>query len=94
MLITAVDDKKSAEIYFASKILKNRYSFGREGDNEMANIDLGDILGIVDSGKGEIICRDCMTEEEVFYIAEEEAITKDKILKDDSYQCNRCNKQL
>jgi hypothetical protein len=35
-----------------------------------------------------------MTEEEVFHIAEEEAITKEKILEDDSYQCNRCNKQL
>jgi hypothetical protein len=60
----------------------------------MANIELDDILGIVDSSKGEIICKDCMTEEEVFHIAEEEAITKDKILKDDRYQCNRCNKQL
>ncbi|NIQ91263.1 MAG: hypothetical protein GWN93_20550, partial [Deltaproteobacteria bacterium] len=48
---------------------------------EMANIELDDILGIVDSSKGEIICKDCMTEEEVFHIAEEEAITKDKILK-------------
>ncbi|MEJ2233935.1 MAG: hypothetical protein P8X67_08415 [Syntrophobacterales bacterium] len=60
----------------------------------MANIELDDILGIVDSGKGEIICKDCMTEEEVFHIAEEEAITQDKILKDDSYMCNRCNKKL
>ena len=60
----------------------------------MGNIDLGDILGIVDSGKGEIICRDCMTEEEVFHIAEEEAITQDKILNDESYLCNRCNKKI
>ena len=60
----------------------------------MASIELDDILGIVDSGKGEIICKDCMTEKEVFHIAEEEAITKDKILKDDSYKCSRCNKQL
>ena len=60
----------------------------------MGNIDLGDILGIVDSGKGEIICKDCMTEEEVFHIAEEEAITQDKILNDESYLCNRCNKKI
>jgi hypothetical protein len=60
----------------------------------MANIELDDILGIVDSSRGEIICKDCMTEEEVFNIAEEEAITQDKILNDDSYLCNRCNKKL
>jgi hypothetical protein len=60
----------------------------------MANIELDDILGIVDSGKGEIICKDCMTEEEVFLIAEEEAITQDKILNDDSYLCSRCDKKI
>lgn len=60
----------------------------------MANIELDGILGIVDSNKGEIICKDCMTEEEVFHIAEEEAITKDKILDGDSYLCSRCNKKI
>ena len=55
----------------------------------MGNINLDDILGVVDSGKGEIICKDCMTEEEIFHIAEEETITKDKILDDESYFCNR-----
>lgn len=60
----------------------------------MATIELDDVLGIVDSSKGEIICKDCMTEEEVFLIAEEEAITQDKILKDDSYLCSRCDKKL
>ena len=60
----------------------------------MANIELDDILGIVDSNKGEVICKDCLTEKELAHIAEEEAITQDKILNDDSYLCNRCNKKI
>ena len=60
----------------------------------MANVDADNILGLIDSNKGEIICKDCLTEEELAHIAEEEAITQDKILNDDSYLCNRCNKKL
>jgi hypothetical protein len=60
----------------------------------MANEDADNILGLIDSNKGEIICKDCLTKEELSHIAEEEAITQDKILKDDSYLCNRCNKKL
>jgi hypothetical protein len=60
----------------------------------MANADADNILGLIDSNKGEIICKDCLTEEELSHIAEEEAITQDKILNDDSYLCNRCNKKL
>ena len=47
----------------------------------MANVDADNILGLIDSNKGEIICKDCLTEEELSHIAEEEAITQDKILK-------------
>jgi hypothetical protein len=64
------------------------------GDKRMANIDLNDILGLIDSNKGEIICRDCLKEEELSYIPEEEVITKDKIQGDEKYQCSRCNKEL
>jgi len=43
----------------------------------MANIDLDDILGLIDSNKGEIICRECLKEEELPHIPEEEVITQE-----------------
>ena len=60
----------------------------------MANIDLNSILGLIDSSKGEIICRDCLKEEELSHIPEEEVITQDKIQGDEKYRCSRCNKEL
>ena len=36
----------------------------------MANVDADNILGLIDSKKGEIICKDCLTEEELSHIAE------------------------
>jgi hypothetical protein len=60
----------------------------------MANIDVDDILGLIDSNKGEIICRACLKEEELPHIPEEEVITKEKIQGDEKYTCNRCNKEL
>lgn len=60
----------------------------------MANIDLNSILGLIDSNKGEIICRDCLKKEELSHIPEEEVITQDKIQGDEKYQCSRCNKEL
>lgn len=60
----------------------------------MVRIDLNDILGLIDSNKGEIICRDCLKDEKLSYIPEEEAITHDKIQSDETYVCSRCNKKL
>jgi hypothetical protein len=60
----------------------------------MANVDADNVLGLIDSNKGEIICKDCLTEAELAHIAEEEAITQDKILNDDSYLCSRCDKKI
>ena len=60
----------------------------------MANIDLDNLVGLIDSTKGEIICRDCLEVENLSYYAEEEVITKDKMQGDDAYVCNRCNKTL
>ena len=60
----------------------------------MQHIDLDNILGLIDSNKGEIICKECMKDEELSYIPEEEVITKDKIQSGDTYFCSRCNKQL
>jgi hypothetical protein len=60
----------------------------------MQKFDLDDILGLIDSSKGEIICKECLKEEELSHIPEEEVITKDKIQSGDTYFCNRCNKQL
>ena len=70
------------------------FFYMNRGDKRMANIDLNDILGLIDSNKGEIICRDCLKEEELPHIPEEEVITKDKIQGDEKYQCSRCNKEL
>ncbi len=60
----------------------------------MTGIDVKDILGLINSLKGEIICRDCLKDEELSYIPEEEAITQDKIQSDETYVCSRCNKEL
>ncbi len=60
----------------------------------MANIDLENILGLIDSNKGEVICRDCLKEEELSNLPEEEVITQDKIQGDEKYLCSRCNKEL
>jgi superfamily II helicase len=60
----------------------------------MADTELNDILGLIDSNKGEIICRDCLKEEELPHIPEEEVITREKIQGDEKYICNRCNKEL
>ena len=60
----------------------------------MAIILSDDLVGLIDSTRGEIICRDCLEEEQLNYVAEEEVITKDKMKGNDTYTCNRCNKQL
>ncbi len=60
----------------------------------MQKIDMDHILGLIDSNKGEIICRDCLQEEELSHIPEEEVITKDKLESGDTYSCSRCNKQI
>ena len=57
-------------------------------------MDMDNILGLIDSNKGEIICRDCLQEEELSHIPEEEVITKDKLESGDTYSCSRCNKQI
>ena len=67
--------------------------WSREGGN-MANTDFNEILGLIDSNKGEIICRECIKEEDLPHIPEEEVITQEKIQGDEKYICNRCNKQL
>jgi hypothetical protein len=60
----------------------------------MQKVDMDNILGLIDSNKGEIICRDCLQEEELSHIPEEEVITKDKLESGDTYSCSRCNKQI
>ncbi len=60
----------------------------------MQKMDMDNILGLIDSNKGEIICRDCLQEEELSHIPEEEVITKDKLESGDTYSCSRCNKQI
>ena len=60
----------------------------------MQRFDLDDILGLIDSNKGEIICRACLKDEESSLFPEEEVITKDKLESGDTYFCSRCNKQL
>ena len=60
----------------------------------MADTDFKDILGLIDSNKGEIICRACLKEEDLPHIPEEEVITQEKIQGDEKYICNRCHKQL
>jgi superfamily II helicase len=64
------------------------------GGDGMATILSDDLLGLIDSTKGEIVCRECLEEEQLNYVAEEEMITKDKMGDDDAYICNRCNKEL
>jgi superfamily II helicase len=63
-------------------------------EGRMATVDLNDILGLIDSTKGEVICKKCLKEEELSYIPEEEAITQEKIQSGDTYVCSRCNKEL
>ena len=58
----------------------------------MANIDLDDILGLIDSNKGEIICRACLKEEELAHIPEEEVITKEKIQGDEKHTLTAATK--
>ena len=61
----------------------------------MQKFDLDDILGLIDSNKGEIICKECLKEEEKLpHIPEEEVITKEKMQSGDTYFCSRCEKQL
>jgi hypothetical protein len=60
----------------------------------MGTIDVNEIVGLIDSNKGEIICRDCLKDEELSIFADEEAITRDKIAGDDVYYCDRCKKRL
>jgi len=60
----------------------------------MQRLDLDSILGLIDSNKGEILCRDCLKDEELSHIPEEEVITKDRLESGDNYFCSRCNKQL
>ena len=60
----------------------------------MTKIDLDNILGLIDSNKGEIICKDCLKDDELAHIPEEEVITKEKIQSGDSYSCDRCKKQI
>ena len=64
------------------------------GDTVMEKFDLDNIMGLIDSNKGEIICKDCLKDDELSHIPEEEVITKDKIQGDEKYQCSRCNKEL
>lgn len=60
----------------------------------MEKFDLDNIMGLIDSNKGEIICKDCLKEDELSHIPEEEVITKDKLESGDEYFCSRCEKQL
>ena len=60
----------------------------------MAPIDLENLLGLIDSNRGEIICKDCLKEEELSVLPEEEVITKDKIQGNEKYLCTRCKKEL
>jgi hypothetical protein len=60
----------------------------------MQKFDLDSILGLIDSNKGEIICRNCLKDEELSHIPEEEVITKDRLESGEKYFCSRCNKKL
>jgi hypothetical protein len=60
----------------------------------MEKFDLDNIMGLIDSNKGEIICKDCLKDDELSHIPEEEVITKDKLESGDEYFCSRCEKQL
>ncbi len=60
----------------------------------MNQVDLNDVLGLIDSGKGEIMCKDCLKDEDLSHIPEEEVITKDKMQSGDTYFCDHCKKQL
>lgn len=60
----------------------------------MATIDLENLLGLIDSNKGEIICRDCLNQDDLSALPEEEVITKDKIQGNEKYLCSRCTKEL
>ncbi|UCG12447.1 MAG: hypothetical protein JSU72_18485 [Deltaproteobacteria bacterium] len=60
----------------------------------MADTNLNDIVGLIDSTRGEIICKDCLAEEERENIPDEETIKRDNIKTDDVYICDRCKKQL
>ena len=60
----------------------------------MQEFDLDNIMGLIDSNKGEIICKDCLKDDELSHIPEEEVITKDKLESGDEYFCSRCEKQL
>lgn len=60
----------------------------------MADIHLENIIGLIYSHTGEILCRDCLKEEELQHIPEEEVITQEKIQGDEKYTCSRCNKEL
>jgi hypothetical protein len=59
----------------------------------MGTIDPNDIVGLIDSRKGEISCKDCLTADELANFADEEVITRDK-MGADIYHCDRCKKQL
>jgi hypothetical protein len=60
----------------------------------MATIDLENVFGLIDSNKGEIICKDCWKEEELSALPEEGVITKDKMQGEETYLCSRCKKEL
>ena len=60
----------------------------------MVDMDSKDILGLIDSIKGEILCKECVKGDGRENIPEEELITRDRIESNDLYVCGRCDKQL
>jgi len=60
----------------------------------MREFDMNNILALINSKKGEIVCRDCLNDEELSNIPEEEVITRDKLESGDIYFCSRCQKRL
>ncbi len=54
---------------------------------------VSDVLGY--KINGEIVCRECITDDESSEITQEDVITRDEVENsDDFYFCDRCKKQI
>ncbi len=60
----------------------------------MGKIDPAELLGLIDSTKGEIICKDCLSEEQLLHFPDEEAITATTLEAGGTYVCSRCHQEI
>ncbi len=67
---------------------------GKEVRRKMGRVHLPDVVGLWVLA-GEIVCRECWTQEEIDRAREEDFITQDEVEDvEEMYFCDRCKKRL